>query len=88
MPDPAQGSGVPQPVIIREVTVGATGLMIRQRPPPKAHRRDHKVFMVPTVKVLDTRGTMPASHCRPADPGLLFGYLEAAVGEGLHERGK
>jgi thioredoxin-related protein len=80
-------------VIIREVTVGAptplTGFDGASTT-EGAFAAAHKVFMVPTVKVLDTHG----NDASEAIVGLLtpdyyFGYLEAAIGEGLRKvRGK
>ena len=80
-------------VIIREVTVGATtpltefdGTITTEG----AFASAHKVFMVPTVKVFDTRG----DDASEAIVGLLtpdyyFGYLEAAIDEGVRKvRGK
>jgi thioredoxin-related protein len=80
-------------VMIREVTVGADtpltgydGTITSEG----AFAADHNVFMVPTVKVFDTRG----DDASEAIVGLLipdfyFGYLEAAIDAGLHKvRGK
>ena len=79
--------------IIREVTVGATtpltdfdGTVTTEG----AFAAGHKVYMVPTIKVLDTRG----GDTGEAIVGLLtpdyyFGYLEAAIDEGGRKvRGK
>ena len=80
-------------VIIREVTVGATTPLTGFDGTPTtegAFAAIHKVFMVPTVKVLDTRG----NDASEAIVGLLtpdyyFSYLEAAIDEGLSKvRGK
>lgn len=80
-------------VIIREVTVGATAPLTGFDGTPTtegAFAAAHKVFMVPTVKVFDTRG----ADAGEAIVGLLsqdfyFGYLEAAIDEGLRKvRGK
>jgi thioredoxin-related protein len=80
-------------VIIREVTVGATTPLTGFDGTPTtegAFAATHKVFMVPTVKVLDTRG----NDASEAIVGLLtpdyyFSYLEAAIDEGLSKvRGK
>jgi thioredoxin-related protein len=79
--------------IIREVTVGATTPLTGFDGAPTtegAFAVAHKVFMVPTVKVLDTRG----DDTGEAIVGLLtpdyyFGYLEAAIDEGGRKvRGK
>ena len=80
-------------VIIREVTVGANapltdfdGTVITEG----AFAAFNNVFMVPTVKVLDTHG----NEASEAIVGLLiadfyFGYLEAAIEEGTRKvRGK
>ena len=80
-------------VIIREVTVDATTPLIGfggERTTEGAFAAAHKVFMVPTVKVFNTRG----ADASEAIVGLLtpdyyFGYLEAAIDEGLSKvRGK
>lgn len=80
-------------VIIREVTVGASTPLIEYdgtTTTEGAFAADHKVFMVPTVKVLDTHG----EDASEAIVGLLipdfyFGYLEAAIEDGLRKvRGK
>jgi thioredoxin-related protein len=79
--------------IIREVTVGATTPLTDfdgAATTEGAFAAGHKVYMVPTVKVLDTRG----SDTGEAIVGLLtpdyyFGYLEAAIDEGGRKvRGK
>ena len=80
-------------VIIREVTVGTNapltdfdGTVTTEG----AFAAVNKVFMVPTVKVFDTRG----NEASEAIVGLLiadfyFGYLEAAIEEGTRKvRGK
>ena len=74
-------------VLIREVTFGATTPLVDfdgTRTTEGAFAAAHKVFMVPTVQVLDLQGA-PAT-----DPivGLLsadyyYGYLEAAIDAGL-----
>lgn len=74
-------------VMIREVTFGDTAPLVDfdgTRTTEGAFAAAHKVFMVPTVQVLDLRGA-PAT-----DPivGLLsadyyYGYLEAAIEAGL-----
>jgi len=80
-------------VIIREVTVDATTPLIGfdgARTTEGAFAAAHKVFMVPTVMVFDTRGAAASE----AIVGLLipdyyFGYLEAAIDEGINKvRGK
>jgi thioredoxin-related protein len=80
-------------VIIREVTVDATAPLTGfdgERTTEGAFAATHKVFMVPTVKVFNTRG----EDASEAIVGLLtpdyyFGYLQAAIDEGLSKvRGK
>ncbi|MFN3716365.1 MAG: SoxW family protein [Thiobacillus sp.] len=74
-------------VVIREVTVGASTPLVDfdgSRTTEGAFAAAHKVFMVPTVKVLDLKGRDAAEPI----VGLLtadyyFGYLEAAIEEGL-----
>ena len=79
--------------IIREVTVGATTPLTGFDGVPTtegAFAAAHKVFMVPTVIVLDPSG----NDTGEAIVGLLtpdyyFGYLEAAIDEGGRKvRGK
>jgi thioredoxin-related protein len=80
-------------VIIREVTVNATTPLVGfdgTRTTEGAFAAANKVFMVPTVMVFDTQGAATSE----AIVGLLipdyyFGYLEAAIDEGLVKvRGK
>jgi thiol-disulfide isomerase/thioredoxin len=80
-------------VIIREVTVNATTPLTGFDGTPTtegAFAAAHKVFLVPTVMVFDTQGAATSE----AIVGLLipdyyFGYLEAAIDEGLGKvRGK
>ncbi len=74
-------------VIIREVTVGSTAALTGFDGTPiteGAFAVAHKVSIVPTVMVVDTRG----NEAGEALIGLLipdyyFGYLEAAIDEGL-----
>ena len=83
--DPAYRSRV----IIREVTVGATTPLTGFDGTPTtegAFATAHKVFMVPTVMVFDTHGAAASG----AIVGLLiadyyFGYLEAAIDEGVRK---
>lgn len=80
-------------VVIREVSVdaatplkGFNGNSTTQG----AFSADHKVFMVPTVKVFDTRGE-PAGDAIVGllSPDYYFGYLENAIDEGVRKvRGK
>jgi thioredoxin-related protein len=80
-------------VIIREVTMGATTPLTGFDGMPTtegAFAAAHKVFMVPTVKVLDTRGN-DASEAIVGllSPDYYFGYLETAIDEGGRKvRGK
>ena len=80
-------------VIMREVTIGAgTPLTAFDGTPTTegAFAAAHKVFMVPTVIVFDTRGT-PASDAIVGmlTPDYYFGYLEAAIDDGVRKvRGK
>lgn len=80
-------------VIIREVTVDATAPLTGfggERTTEGAFAAANKVFMVPTVKVFNPQG----ADASEAIVGLLtpdyyFGYLEAAIDEGLQKvRGK
>ncbi|MHB1354320.1 MAG: SoxW family protein [Thiobacillus sp.] len=80
-------------VVIREVTVDAATPLKGFKGGATTHGEfsaDHKVYMVPTVKVFDTHGD-PAGD---AIVGLLsadyyFGYLENAIDEGARKvRGK
>jgi len=81
--DPAYRSRV----IIREVTMGATDPLVGfdgTTTTEGAFAAAHKVFMVPTVQVLDTQG----NNVGDAIVGLLipdyyFGYLESAIDAGL-----
>ncbi|MDQ1314168.1 MAG: hypothetical protein QG662_277 [Pseudomonadota bacterium] len=76
-------------VIIREVTMGAATPLTDfdgTATTEAAFALSHKVSMVPTVKVLDTRG----NDAGEAIVGLLipdyyFGYLEAAIDEGVRK---
>ena len=87
--DPAYRSRV----MIREVSVDSTAPLTGfdgERTTEGAFAAAHKVFMVPTVKVFNTHG----ADAGEAIVGLLtpdyyFGYLEAAIDEGLSRvRGK
>ena len=76
-------------VIIREVTVGAPAPLTEfdgSTTTEGAFAAAHQVFMVPTIKVFDARG----NDAGDAIVGLLtpdyyFGYLEAAIDEGLRK---
>lgn len=87
--DPAYG----KKVIIREVTVGTNAPLTDfngTSTTEGAFATAHKVVMVPTIQVLDTRGKATGE----AIVGLLipdfyFGYLESAIEEGVRiVRGK
>ena len=80
-------------VLIREVTVGSTTPLTDfdgTATTEGAFAAAHKIFVVPTVKVLDTQG----KDTGDAIVGLLipdfyFGYLEAAIDRGVRQvRGK
>jgi thioredoxin-related protein len=80
-------------VLIREVTIGATTPLTGFDGAPTtegAFAAAQKVYLVPTVKVFDPQG----GDTGEAIVGLLtpdyyFGYLEAAIDEGLRKvRGK
>lgn len=88
-----QDAAYQQKVIIREVTVGSSAALTDfdgTSTTEGAFAVAHKVSMVPTVMVVDTRG----NEAGEAIIGLLipdyyFGYLEAAIDEGLSKvRGK
>jgi thioredoxin-related protein len=80
-------------VIIREVTVGSTTALTDFDGSPTtegAFAVAHKVSIVPTVLVVDTHGN-PASEAIVGllIPDFYYGYLEAAIDEGLRKvRGK
>jgi thioredoxin-related protein len=76
-------------VIIREVTVGATTPLTgfdNEATTEGAFAATNKVFMVPTVKMLTPSGT-DASEAIVGllSPDYYFGYLEAAIDEGLRK---
>ena len=80
-------------VLIREVTVGATTPLINFDGTPTtegAFASAHKVYMVPTVKVLDTHGNDTGEAIvGMLTPDYYYGYLESAIDEGGHKvRGK
>ncbi len=79
--------------IFREVTVGATTPLTGFDGVPTtegAFAAAHKVFMVPTVIVLDTHGDDTGEAIvGMLTPDYYFGYLEAAIDEGGRKvRGK
>ncbi len=80
-------------VAIREVTVGSDTPLVDfdgTKTTEGAFAAAHKVFMVPTVKVLDPTGNDAAEAIVGLlTPDYYFGYLEAAIEEGLRKtRGK
>lgn len=74
-------------VIIREVTVDAATPITGfdgKRTTEAAFAASHKVLMVPTVKVLDAAGREASEAIvGMLTPDYYFGYLEAAIDEGL-----
>lgn len=79
--------------VIREVTIGASTPLVDfdgTKTTEGAFAAAHKVFMVPTVKVLDLQGDDAAEAIVGLlTPDYYFGYLEAAIDEGLRKtRGK
>jgi len=87
--DPAYRSRV----IIREVTMGATGPLTGFDGSPTtegAFAAAHQVFMVPTVQVFDTQGnTVGDAIVGLLIPDYYFGYLESAIDAGVSKvRGK
>lgn len=80
-------------VVIREVEIGSSRAITGFDGKPTtegAYAAANKVFMVPTVMVFDPRGT-PAAEAIVGllTPDFYFGYLEAALDEGLRKvRGK
>lgn len=80
-------------VIIREVTVGATTPLTGfdgSATTEGAYAAAHKVFMVPTIKVLTPQGgDTGEAIVGMLTPDYYFGYLEAAIDEGGRKvRGK
>jgi thioredoxin-related protein len=80
-------------VIIREVTIGAATPLTGFDGTPTTEGEfaaAHKVFMVPTVMVLDTRGNDTSEAIvGMLSPDYYFGYLENAIDEGGRKvRGK
>lgn len=74
-------------VLIREVTVGVTTPLVNFDGSQTTHgafAAAHKVFMVPTVKVLDLQGNDAAEAIVGLlTPDFYYGYLEDAINEGL-----
>jgi thioredoxin-related protein len=74
-------------VIIRELTIGASTPLTGFDGVPTtegAFAAAHKVFMVPTVMVFDTRGaTASEPIVGMLTPDYYFGYLETAIDEGV-----
>ena len=80
-------------VIIREVSVDATSPLVDfdgTATTESGFAARHKVFMVPTVKILDTHGNDASEPIVGLlIPDFYFGYLEAAIDEGIRKvRGK
>ncbi|MCA1979878.1 MAG: thioredoxin family protein [Thiobacillus sp.] len=80
-------------VVIREVTSGASTPLTDfdgTRTTEGGFAAAQKVFMVPTVKVFDPQGREAAEAIVGLlTPDYYFGYLEAAIDEGLKKtRGK
>jgi len=75
--------------IIREVTVGDTTPLTGfdgATTTEGAFAAAHKVFMVPTVKVLDTHGNDAGEAIvGMLTPDYYFAYLEAAIDEGVRK---
>ncbi|MBW8329639.1 MAG: thioredoxin family protein [Thiobacillus sp.] len=87
--DPAYRSRV----IIREVTIDSTTPLTGfdgKATTEGAFAAAHKVFMVPTVMVFDTRGAAASEAIGGLlIPDFYFGYLEGAIDEGGRKvRGK
>jgi thioredoxin-related protein len=80
-------------VIIRELSVDSALPMVDfdgTRTTQGAFASAHKVFMVPTVKVFDTRGNeVGDAIVGLLSPDYYFGYLESAIDTGMRQvRGK
>jgi len=80
-------------VIIRELEVGSTRpltLFDGTKSTEGAFAADQKVFMVPTIKVFDARGTEASEPIIGLlTPDYYFGYIESAIEEGARKvRGK
>lgn len=76
-------------VVIREVTVDSemplTGFD-GKRTTQGAFSSEHKVFMVPTVKVFDAQGNATGDAIVGLlSPDFYFGYLENAIDEGVRK---
>lgn len=76
-------------VIIREIDMGSTRPLAGfdgKQTTEGAFAAANKVIMVPTVKVYDTRGNEVGDPLVGImTPDYYFGYLEAAIDEGLRE---
>ncbi len=76
-------------VIIREIDIGSTHPLTGFDGKPTtegAFAAASKVFMVPTVKVYDTRGNETGEPLVGLlTPDYYFGYLEAVIDEGLRK---
>jgi hypothetical protein len=80
-------------VIIRELEVGSNrplALFDGTKSTEGAFAAENKVFMVPTVKVFDTRGQEAAEPIVGLlIPDYYFGYIQNAIEEGTRKvRGK
>ncbi len=80
-------------VIIREVIVGTTTPLIGFDGMPSTHgafAAAHQVLIAPTVKMFDSHGAQASvAIVGLLIPDLYFGYLEAAIDEGIRKaRGK
>jgi thioredoxin-related protein len=87
--DPAYRSRV----VIRELNVDSASPLVDfdgTRTTQGAFASAHKVFLVPTVKVFDTRGNAVGDAIVGLlSPDYYFGYLESAIDAGIRKvRGK
>jgi thioredoxin-related protein len=80
-------------VIIRELEVGSSRpltLFDGSKSTEGAFAAEHKVFMVPTIMVFDTRGEATSEPIIGLlTPDYYFGYIQNAINDGLSKvRGK
>jgi thioredoxin-related protein len=80
-------------VIIRELEVGSTRPLVLfdgTKSTAGAFAAEHKVFMVPTIKVFDTKGQETGEPIIGLlIPDYYFGYIQNAIEEGTRKiRGK
>jgi thioredoxin-related protein len=80
-------------VIIRELEVGSTRPLVLfdgTKSTEGAFAAEHKVFMVPTIKVFDTRGEEASEPIIGLlSPDYYFGYIQNAIDDGMRKvRGK